>query len=81
MRITRWILKIVGIKNEEALDFFSIMIFTFWLLWAIGSFLYGVDRANKPKECLVKSISDVLWSPMYALGCNLGKDRFEYNLN
>ncbi len=60
------------------------------LRWAYGIFLafyiairlgLGIFQANDYGKCRIKSIADVIVTPMYALGCNLGKDRFDVRLN
>ena len=60
----------------------------FPLLWGILlsgyiiiRLIIGYAHANKPDKCVVKNIGEVLIAPMYTLGCNVGKDRFNIKLN
>lgn len=46
----------------------------------IGRTWYGIYKANNPSECHVKSIADIIVAPFYALGCNIGKDRWNKSL-
>lgn len=43
--------------------------------------ILGLTHANIKSECLVRSIGDVMLAPVYTIGCNLGKDRFNIKLN
>jgi len=53
----------------------------FLSIYIVTRFSIGISSANDPKECILRSIGDVLVTPMYALGCNIGKDRFEIKVN
>jgi hypothetical protein len=51
------------------------------ILWGCGRFFYGAANANDKEHCIVRSIGDVIIAPMYTIGCNVGKDRFEVRVN
>lgn len=51
-----------------------------WILMLIG-FITGYSQANNEKLCRATNIGEIILSPMYALGCNIGKDRFDQKLN
>lgn len=53
----------------------------FLSVYIIFRFSLGVYGANSSTECRVKSIGDVIITPMYTLGCNIGKDRFDIKVN
>ena len=60
---------------------FAILYGIFLSLYIICRLGYGIEVANDPKHCRVKSIGDVIIAPMYTLGCNIGKDRFDIKVN
>ena len=60
--------------------FVGICAFLF-LAYAFVSFCTGIYHANKPEECKARSLFDIVKSPIYTVGCNLGKDRFDIKLN
>lgn len=70
------ILKKLGLPDDMVPVVF-IIIFLFSLL----SLVMGIEDANAPNECRVNSIFDVIKSPVYVIGCNLGKDRFDLKVN
>ena len=58
------------------------MIYSFaLLLYMIIRLGSGISDANTSGKCVLRSIGDVMISPMYSIGCNLGKDRFEIKVN
>lgn len=69
-----------GIDEEIAL-FLSWLLALSSVFYVIISFVIGVVSANTPERCRVKSVADVIGSPIYAAGCIIGKDRFDYRLN
>lgn len=77
----RFILFHIGITDEEPNFVFSLCVFWIWIVICGVGFLQGNQDANNPKDCRVFSVNDVILSPMYALGCNMGKDRFDIKLN
>ncbi len=44
-------------------------------------FFNGWDSANDPIKCRVTSIGNTILSFPYALGCNIGKDRWNIQVN
>ena len=52
-----------------------------FLAYAVISFCTGIHDANNPEECKARSLFDIVKSPIYTVGCNLGKDRFDIKLN
>lgn len=51
------------------------------LTYIVIRFGIGYQNANNDNDCIIRSVGDVIITPMYALGCNMGKDRFEIKLN
>lgn len=51
------------------------------IAWGVARFLFGMGLANDPEACRARSIGDVIIAPMYTVGCNIGKDRFNWSLN
>ncbi len=51
------------------------------LCWTVGRFTYGLLNANSLDHCRIRSIGDAIVTPMYAIGCNVGKDRFDIRVN
>ena len=49
--------------------------------WGITRFCFGMGLANDPQACRVRSIGDIVIAPAYTLGCNVGKNRFDWKLN
>lgn len=87
---TKTILKIIFIPfygayyfNKKGSDLDAPMGFYGVVLacYIIARLGYGISEANNPNGCIVRSIGDVIIAPMYTLGCNIGKDRFEYKVN
>jgi hypothetical protein len=76
----KMVLAKLGMNKDLQEVLASILIMIFWF-YAIISFGLGAKLANNDKHCRVHSIGDVLTSPFYALGCNIGKDRFDQKLN
>ncbi len=64
--------------NEQYLSYIYELILVFYIAMRLTT---GLHEANNPKGCILKSIGDVIITPMYALGCNIGKDRFEIRVN
>lgn len=65
-------------------DFAEVLISTikiFFTIFIVLQFIWGIAVANDSNKCKVNSFFDVLTMPSYALGCNLGKNRFEFKLN
>ena len=50
-------------------------------LYIIIRFSMGISDANLKNKCRLRSLANVINSPMYALGCNLGKHRFDIKVN
>ena len=67
-------------RDSESRDMITWFAFIIVWVFVIGRTWYGIAYANDPKHCHVKSIGDVLVSPFYAIGCNIGKDRFDESL-
>lgn len=62
-------------------DFFSTfygVVLTIYMIVRLGM---GISHANHPKKCKLHSIGDVIISPMYTIGCNIGKNRFDIKVN
>ncbi len=52
------------------------------LVFALGLQLaWGFWDADDEKKCRIYSIRDFVYTPGYALGCNLAKKRFDVKLN
>lgn len=54
------------------------IIMSLYIIIRLGA---GINHANDSKHCTARSIADVIVAPVYTIGCNLGKDRFEIKLN
>ncbi len=68
------------------LDKDSAAVATFFISLGIWGFIIvrtciGLDNANKIEKCKVQSVGDVIIAPFYAIGCNIGKKRFDVRLN
>ncbi len=59
----------------------AVTIFLFIVTWGFGRFMFGLSVANDPDHCRMKSIGDFLIAPMYTIGCNIGKDRWDIKVN
>lgn len=73
-----------GYKKYNNDDGYAAAFFLYGMCLAFYIFVrltYGLADANKPDKCKAKSIGDVIIAPMYTLGCNIGKDRFDIKLN
>lgn len=53
-------------------------VLTFYIFLRLSA---GISDANKPDKCRLQSIGDIIIAPMYTLGCNIGKDRFDIKVN
>jgi len=82
--------KILGIKHNIENCYgelkrkpheFIIFLFVCFIIWVVIRLSYGIQVANDPAHCRVRSIGDVIIAPMYTLGCNVGKDRFDIKVN
>ncbi len=69
--------------GEEHKSMWKLSLLTWILIYGfcIGRIFYGMADANKESKCVIRSINDVILSPMYALGCNLAKNRWNKKLN
>lgn len=63
--------------EEVTAGFLTFFIFS-WILYRL---IFGIMNANSSSHCIVRSIGDIIIAPMYTLGCNIGKDRFEIRVN
>jgi hypothetical protein len=63
---------------DKEVEVLYTLVLTCYILFRIG---LGINQANKGDKCTINSFADVMITPMYALGCNLGKDRFTIKLN
>ncbi len=52
-----------------------------WVVWILCRFAVGLEEANNPKECEVRSIIRTVIVLPYATGCFLAKDRFLLKFN
>lgn len=68
-------------ESEIWKEFGSPVLKMIFCLFLIMQLIVGIIEANDPKECKVNSVLDVIVVPMYALGCNLNKNRFEIKVN
>jgi hypothetical protein len=68
-------------KEEDLVTTLGFFYGAFLVLYIVARLSYGISVANDPKECRLRSIGDVIIAPMYALGCNIGKDRFDIRVN
>lgn len=66
------------IYNDE---YFIGFVFAIFIFYSLISFCLGIYHANIPEECKARSLFDIVKSPIYTVGCNLGKDRFDIKLN
>lgn len=69
-----------GMDDEGSTIFSWFLTVTIYCVM-IGCFINGLDKANDPKECRVTSIANTVLSFPYALGCNVGKDRWNIKIN
>lgn len=51
------------------------------VIFAVIRLGLGFSGANDPNECVVRTYGDVIIAPFYFVGCQLGKERFNYRLN
>ena len=66
---------------EEVPHEFTSLLATFTIIWGLLSFILGVAVADNPDYCRMKSIGDFMIAPAYAIGCNIGKDRWDIRVN
>ena len=69
-----------GVPTDASDIVAGYIVVIFWL-YVIARVGYGLSDANEDTRCSIQSLSDVIVSPFYAIGCNLGKDRFLIKLN
>jgi len=67
-----------GAGLARLLSWFTSFVIVVFVVARIG---FGMADANNALLCRANSINDILLSPLYALGCNLAKDRFDVRLN
>jgi len=68
----------IGIgENEE----FSVIATITTVLVFISFFIHGVCSANKEDKCRIKTIGEFTIALPYALGCVVGKERFNWKVN
>lgn len=67
-----------GTKNFTEFAWATVVISLSFIAIRVG---VGMYDANTFDKCRVNSISDLLLSPAYIVGCNLAKDRFDIKLN
>jgi len=79
--IAEKIMKKIGINEGAALEVLSVLLLIVTWLFLVIRLGMGVHDSNKPNKCIVKNFNDIIISPVYAIGCNLGKDRFNKRLN
>ena len=82
-KFERLFLKVFGIEPMYNNDPHPVPLLAFMFIigWVIIRLSHGINVANDPAHCRVKSIGDVIIAPMYTLGCNIGKDRFDIKVN
>ena len=70
-------------KKSYGFDWYDFSIFHGVILscYILLRLSLGIHDANISYECRIQSIADIIITPMYAIGCNLGKDRFDIRLN
>lgn len=76
--------KMFGLNEIDSMgqfQVFPVLIIVGIILYGASRLGYGIYNANDMSKCRVKSIGDVLIVPSYALGCQIGKDRFNVRLN
>lgn len=91
MKFYYWIVKFVAKtfrakkktngEYDEGVYITAGFIFAFIILWTGGRLAYGISVANDPQECRMRSIGDFIIAPMYTVGCNIGKDRWNIKVN
>ena len=62
---------------NEASFFYTVLLVSY----IIARFTMGIVDANNPNRCILRSIGEIVIAPVYTLGCNIGKDRFEIKVN
>jgi hypothetical protein len=66
--------------DDDCYEIFPLVIVVCVWLFILLRTGYGIAVANDKDECIVNSYADIVVAPFYALGCNLGKDRFDQSL-
>jgi len=73
-------IQLCGVE-EDVSGFLSWIVTILFCFFVVVRVIEGVNEANDDKDCIVYSMSDVIISPFYAIGCQLGKNRFKVRLN
>ena len=65
-------------KHSNPCGVFIVIALVTFIILRTGA---GLVNANKSEYCIVRSYGDIIVAPFYAIGCQIGKDRFNYRLN
>lgn len=72
-----------GMDKDDDLNtpMVAIVFMIIFYTYVVINLYSGYNDANAEPKCKVQNIGQILVSPIYAIGCNLGKNRFNKRLN